>query len=95
MQVSEEQGLPTPLSQAVSGSQTVRGYNSVVIRHPVHGVLSPRLLMHTWAGVVMVVVEPFPQSRSQPFDKDKQENAEQPSSASEAQVQPCEHIHPP
>lgn len=43
----------------------------------------------------MVVVEPFPQSRSQPFDKDKQEDAEQPSSASEAQVQPREHIHPP
>lgn len=67
----------------------------MAIRHPVHGVLSPWLLMHTWAGVVMVVVEPFPQNRSQPFDKDKQEDSERPSSASEVQVQPREHIHPP
>lgn len=44
---------------------TVRDYNSVVLSHPVHGVLSSqlRLLMRMWAGVVVLVLEePFPQT---------------------------------
>lgn len=52
-----------------------REYHSVVLSHPdrgFFGTTAQATYMHMWAGVVMAVEEPFPQSWSRPFDKDKQ-----------------------